>query len=154
MVTDALFHCPLRNVTREYLARSSNSPSTYLYQFNHVLSFNPWGGRTFCYNASCHAAELPFVFNMFSDQSSIKYTPSASEQILGYTMNAAWSNFVINGNPGAGKSISPLVFPSYSSSSDTIAILDVPNYATTSSHLRDSYCDFWDSIGFASMWFV
>ena len=155
MATDAFFHCPLRNVTKAYQVSSRGAQTTYLYQFNHVLSFKPWGGRTYCYNASCHAAELPMVFNTFSDaEASLNYTPSSSERVLAYAMHTAWSNFIKNGNPSTGGSISPLSFPAYAASTDILSIVDVQNYATTTALIRDSYCDLWDSIGFEAMWFV
>lgn len=150
MCTDAIFYCPLRAMAKS----TQNSNPTFLYKFQHVLSFNPWGSRYYCYNASCHGAELPFVFNIFRDDASrINFNPTSSERDLSSAMNDAWSNFMKYGNPNTGESGS-LSFPRYSSSSDQVSILDVQGYATVVSSSRSSYCDMWDSIGYDSLWGV
>ena len=151
---------PLRTSTKAYQSSlGASSTPTYLYDFKHVLSFDPWGGRTFCRNASCHAAELPFVFNIFGDYSSggVRFSPRISEKILAMGMNNAWANFISSGNPNPSSTggTVPVTFPKYDSSyGDEVAVLDVGGFAVVAQGMagRDDFCDLWDSIGYSNLW--
>lgn len=148
LTTDLLFYCPLRNAVRGYQsALGNNAPPTFVYQFTHVLSFDCWGpDYTFCVGAVCHGSELPFVFNTFTDGTTVYY-PTPDERQLQIDISNAWINFIKNGNPNKGLPV-PSIFPQYSGSSDTIVIMNEPGFQDTS-NLRDTYCDLWDRLGYS-----
>ena len=147
LTTDLLFYCPLRNAIRGYQsALGSKAPTTFVYKFTHVLSFDCWGpDYQFCVGAVCHGSELPFVFNAFTD-GTITYNPTPDERQLQVDVSSAWINFIKNGDPNKGLPV-PAIFPVYSGSSDTIVIMNEPGFQDTS-NLRDSYCDLWDQLGY------
>jgi carboxylesterase type B len=146
--TDLMFYCPLRNVTKSYqLANGVEANPSYVYRFSHIMSFDCWGENyTFCVGYCCHGSDLPFVFNVFSDGVSVDYDPTPQETELTRDMSNAWANFIIYGNPNSGFDI-PVKYPLYNYQDDTILVLDQPGMYTDS-HVRDSYCDLWDSLGY------
>ena len=79
--TDLLFYCPMRNATRGYQqALGKAAIPTYVYRFDHVMSFDCWGpDYQFCVGYVCHGSELPFEFNVFTDGVSVAYDPTADE---------------------------------------------------------------------------
>jgi len=151
MATDLLFYCPLRNITvgsQSVLGKSSLP--TYIYRFKHVLSFDAWGpSYTFCVGVVCHGSELPFVFSVWSfideQGNNIEYYPTDAEKELATDVSDAWSNFMNTGNPNTG--LPTVTFPQYESESDILIVLDVPG-AEEQNHVRTSYCDFWDRVGY------
>lgn len=147
MATDLLFYCPLRNVTRGYQsALASQAPKTFIYRFKHVLSFDAWGANyTFCVGVVCHGSDLPFVFNVFDDGTNIYY-PTSDEKQLSVDMNNAWTNFFNTLNPNGPLPV-PADFLEYSSVADGLVVLDEPG-SENQYHVRDSYCDLWDRIGY------
>lgn len=147
--TDLLFYCPLRNMTTGYQkALGKDTIPSFLYRFKHVISFDCWGENyTFCVGKVCHGSELPFVFNVFTDGASVAYTPTTAEVQLTSDLSSAWANFIRTGDPNKGEFKLPVAFPQYDYNQDTLIVLDEPGM-TTDSHIRDSYCDFWDSVGY------
>jgi acetylcholinesterase/cholinesterase len=148
LATDLLFYCPLRNITRGYQSKLGvNTMPTYVYRFEHVMSFDCWGpDYQFCVGWACHGSELPFVFNVFTDGVSISYDPTPAElQLTTDTVNA-WTNFLTSGNPNVGLSI-PRAYPQYLSESDMLVVLEEPG-SETQSHVRDQYCNMWDTLGY------
>lgn len=151
MATDLLFYCPLRNITvgsQSVLGKSSLP--TYIYRFKHVLSFDAWGpSYAFCVGVVCHGSELPFVFSVWSfideQGNDIEYYPTDAEKELATDVSDAWSNFMHTGNPNTG--LPTFTFPRYESESDILIVLDVPG-AEEQNHVRTSYCDFWDGVGY------
>lgn len=148
LATDLLFYCPLRNVTRGYQSVLGNDAiPSFVYRFEHLISFDCWGPNyTFCLNSVCHGSELPFVFNVFTDGVSVSYTPTSDEQTLTQEMGAAWANFISFSDPNKGMSV-PVAYPLYNSASDSVVELNEPGMKD-GSHLRDSYCNLWDRLGF------
>lgn len=61
----------------------------YLYEFDHPLSFGPavWGDSTHCYTETCHAGELPFLFNPVAD---VNLTMTPAEVTLTAAMQRYW----------------------------------------------------------------
>lgn len=147
LATDLLFYCPLRNAVRGYQSKlGGKAPATYIYRFDHVLSFDCWGpSYAFCVGHVCHGSELPFVFNVFSDGTT-SYNPTSDEQQLQMDISNAWINFIKNGDPNKGLTV-PALFPIYSGSSDTLAVMNEPGFKDDS-NLRDTYCNTWDSLGY------
>lgn len=88
LATDLLFYCPLRNVTRGYQAIFGGSGlsvawNSYIYRFEHVLSFDCWEpDTTYCIGYVCHASELPFIFKVFTDGKDIDYDTTTGEKKL------------------------------------------------------------------------
>lgn len=149
LATDLLFYCPLRNVTKGYTgALGASEAPTYVYRFKHVLTFDCWGpDYSFCVGSVCHGSELPFVFNVFTAGDTVSYDPTAEEIRLSEDLSNAWTNFISFGNPNKGLLAIPNQYPQYVSSSDLLAVLDEPDYSTQT-HVRDSYCDLWDELGY------
>lgn len=152
LATDLLFYCPLRNMTRGYLAAGKKIP-TYNYRFKHILSFDAWGpSYEFCVGVVCHGSELPFVFNVFTDGVSLYYTPTADEVTLTTDLGSAWTNFIATANPNyvagtKGTYPIPQTYPLYTTASDELVVLDEPG-SFNDANIRDSFCDMWDSIGY------
>lgn len=146
--TDLMFYCPLRNVSTSMQQYNGNTHNpTYIYRFKHVLSFDCWGENyTFCVGSCCHGSDLPFVFNVYDDGVSVDYDPTAAEESLTRDMGNAWTNFITGGDPNYGRPI-PIKYPLYDHNEDTIVILDQPGMYIDS-HVRDEYCDMWDSLGY------
>jgi carboxylesterase type B len=150
LVTDMVFFCPLRNVSRAYSSHFQ-SP-VYLYKFNHILSFNPWpSSQTYCRYKICHGSDLPFAFNSFDDNHGISFSPTNAEKKLADGMNSAWANFVTSSNPNNGSTIY-LQFPLYNISQNEIAVLN--DTGIVEKDTRKKYCDFWDSISYSALWLV
>ncbi len=127
-----------------------NSESVYLYEFEHVLSFDPWGTDfPECVGKVCHgsgiltistdALEIPFVFGNFEP-----YTITTNEEQLSEWMMTYWINFVTTGDPNTPNPV-PVTWSPYGSSDQTMAF----DYNITMVEgFRSTYCDFWNSIGY------
>jgi len=141
MGTDFLFHCPLRNIT----ASMAKDAPVYLYKFDHVTSFDPWGpDYSFCVGHACHGSELPFEFEMFGSD-DVVYDPTADEVDLAVKTSSLWGAF-IHGDPNdAGIDEK---WPLYAAESDEMLVLDTPELSTTAFD-RASFCDAWDALGYA-----
>lgn len=136
--TDYVFVCPTRNIA----ALLSNFTDVYQYQFDHVLSFDPWGEYQFCADKVCHGAELPLLWHVAAPF----YTFSSDEETLSFQMIHYWTNFAMSGSPNSPQSVKTQ-WPNYNSSSNQILILSTPsNYV--SQDLRIQNCDYFDSIGY------
>lgn len=137
--TDYIFACSTRKGIRAVVTYVP----AYLYEFDHVLSFDPWGpDYPYCVGEVCHGSELPFVFNNVKPYDS--FTPD--EQNLSTEMTKYWTNFAISGNPNFP--IVPQVsWPVYNAKADISLSLDIPISQKTG--LLQEYCDFWDSKGYS-----
>lgn len=90
LVTGFLFLCA---------SRASLFPmksDTWYYVFNETWSFYELWGFPPCNDEVCHAAELPYVFNM-GDLTVYDYTPQ--EKVMAERMGFYWTNFAKYGNP-------------------------------------------------------
>jgi len=138
--TDYIFQCLARTTARKV---SSAGVPTYLYQFNHVVSFDPWGPNfSFCKEHVCHGIELPFVFH--SVKPYFEFTPD--EDDLSKRMVTYWTNFAKTGNPNKPVAVEP-AWPMYEESTDLNVELGLP--PTVRQGLRKEYCDFWDLLGYS-----
>lgn len=173
LATDLLFYCPLRNATRGYQTVFGNTSSapvepSYIYRFEHVLSFDCWEpDTTYCIGYVCHASELPFVFEVFTDGKDLDYDITPAEEKLAYEVSSMWANFAKNGNPNIGAP-TPF-FPNYLESkgtsrisgafflphihqfvhgtADEVLFMDEPGL-TVQSGFRNEFCDMWDRLGY------
>lgn len=90
LTTLYLFMCP----TKYSLDRMI--PDSYYYIFNETWSFKELWGFGACYDKVCHAAELPYVFNM---ENLTTYRYEEDERIMSARMAYYWTNFAKYGNP-------------------------------------------------------
>eukprot|EP00762_Andalucia_godoyi_P002625 ANDGO_03382.mRNA.1 Crystal protein len=144
LITDYLFVCPSRQMA--YKAAANGAP-VFFYNFDHVLSFDPWGPNyAYCVNYTCHGSELPFVFNL-DGLEGFEYTPA--EVVLGDVMNKFWGQYIGSvGDPNAG-SKTPFQWPQFDSQT---LLQSTFTTAGQGSHISQQYyksqCDFWDSLGY------
>jgi carboxylesterase type B len=95
----------------------------------------------------CHGSELPFEFNVFTDGSTVSYTPSEEEIQLTKDVADLWANFIHNSNPNNGEYATPANWPLYQAKLDELLVLNEPG-VTVASHQREKYCDTWDRLGY------
>ena len=153
IIADVFFLCPLVSSVKSLQSKSAST--FYLYEFAHVLSFDPWGFRTFCVGEVCHGAELPFVFDTFSAD-GVSFSPSTAEQVLAAGMNNLWSHFVSSVNPNADTattSTTSFPFHRYSAAlNGSVTVLD--KNGTLTYNLRRSFCDYWATVSYADIWML
>mmetsp|Transcript_12225 Transcript_12225/g.18505 ORF Transcript_12225/g.18505 Transcript_12225/m.18505 type:complete len:544 (+) Transcript_12225:93-1724(+) len=152
LATDLLFYCPLRNVTRGYQNRLGvDKVPSYIYRFEHVLSedlsrcWEP--NTTYCIGYVCHASELCFVFDVFTDGKGISYDITLAEEKLAMDIPHMWSNFAASGSPNKGLFNPPIVFPPYVGMDDSVLFIEEPGMSVDS-HFRDDFCNMWDTLGY------
>jgi len=101
LITDYLFRCPSQlygTWISKYGGKSWN------YRYDHVYSsaflFPEFGLPDICMNVTCHAAEIPFVFNNTVPSLNASFTPE--EAILVKRFIDYWGSFVTYGDPNMG----------------------------------------------------
>lgn len=144
MATDYIFVCPNRVVTRAIAKSSEGRNHTFLYHFDHVLSFDEsaWGPNyTFCFGQVCHGSELPFEFHSYGDN-----TPTSDETKLARDIIIFWTNFAWSGNPNIGPNVPSIQWPVYTAESDLNMRLSTP--PQIQQNLLREICDQWDGIGY------
>ncbi|XP_049330061.1 cAMP-regulated D2 protein [Astyanax mexicanus] len=148
MVTDYVFLCPSRRSSR---AAAQSGGSMWTYVFDHAVSDHSiWSGLTFCYDQSCHGAELPFLFG---STKVANFTMTPAERLLSNRMVCYWGSFAHSGAPSSRTPPSefcrqqrPPAWPEYSASSGWLMMnLTVRSHAQAGS--RNDICDFWDKLG-------
>eukprot|EP01127_Copromyxa_protea_P023276 TRINITY_DN867_c0_g1_i1.p1 TRINITY_DN867_c0_g1~~TRINITY_DN867_c0_g1_i1.p1 ORF type:complete len:520 (-),score=126.15 TRINITY_DN867_c0_g1_i1:34-1593(-) len=147
MGTDYIFTCPARHELDLINTKFPGTP-TYMYQFNHVLSFDAWGPDfSFCAGHVCHGSEIPFEFDPPELHNYVNFT--SAEQVLSGTIIDYFTNFAKNGNPNVGNPVS-LNWPKWTPSTPTNLEFNTPNKLNT--NLRKEHCDFWDQHGYHYGW--
>eukprot|EP00064_Thunnus_orientalis_P005629 superscaffoldBa00000561_g5643 len=148
IVTDYVFLCPSRRSARAGTAAGSK---VWMYVFDHVASdHHVWSGLTFCYQHTCHGAELPFLFN---SASVANFTLSLPEKLLSNRMLCYWGAFSHTGDPSSRAQQTTFcreqrlpVWPRYSDTSGWLVMnLTVRSHAQVGT--RNHICDFWDQLG-------
>ncbi|XP_030576080.1 crystal protein isoform X1 [Archocentrus centrarchus] len=148
IVTDFVFLCPSRRSARAGTAEDSK---VWMYVFDHVISDHRiWSGLTFCYQHSCHGAELPFLFH---SASVANFTLSPSEKLLSNRMLCYWGAFAHTGDPSSRAQQTTFcqeqrlpVWPLYSDTSSWLVMnFTVRSHAQVGT--RNHICDFWDQLG-------
>jgi len=123
----------------------SKSVPTYLYTYEHALSFDAWGQNfSFCNHRVCHGSELPILFN-----SSVLagYQPTSQEFVLSLQLVTYWGNFAwgVSGNiPGFNGTVS---WPPYTQQNDESVSLDTKTIAVQTGRQKQQ-CDMWDTVGY------
>lgn len=165
--TDYLFLCPTRFAATQYSAQGRSS--VYSYMYSHTPSFAPYyntlNGTGICNTLTCHAIELPILFNNEYECRAIPnascFTPSRPESVLSNQMQTYWSNFVKFGNPnhanlsnvhGAHKETASkgafVEWPLYDTSTRLSLNLTVLPWLGVVARINDDTCNFFDSIGY------
>jgi len=135
IITDYLFACPTR-----LMARSMPKGRGFLYHFAQIapnLAQSVYGdGMTYCFNATCHGAELLSVFNA-GPACSLEVT--AAQRRTGDLINGVWADFIKGHTP-----------PSWWPSADSGKNVRFGNNATHSveSYLDDVCTKLWDPTNF------
>jgi len=139
MGTDYIWVCPTR-----YIAKAMDEISpVWLYHFNHVLSFNPWGPLyPECITATCHGSELPFVFGS-APLGGYPWGPG--EQELADIMVTFWGNFATSGDPNKPYPTAQQ-WPQYQTASNMDMQFSIPT-VPYKDYLND-ICDEWDQLGY------
>ena len=168
LATDLIFYCPLRNATRGYQqALGVDAVPTYVYRFDHVISFDCWGPEYwFCVDAVCHGSELLFEFDVYSfevEGEMYDFQPTEDEMALIKDMGHLWTNFITSGDPNKHSATAtsnsntttqvgqtprlPPLMPLYREKLDELLVLQEPAVGVKA-HQREFYCDFWDRVGY------
>jgi len=145
MGTDYIFACPLRNALRQM---SNDSVDVFYYHFDHAFSnFDPWGpDYPECEGYVCHGSELPYIFNSAEIGSFYTgYIWSTGEAELAHFASTLWGNFATSHNPNTPFPVNTS-WPGYHQSSDQDMMFATPSSIETG--YLDTYCDFWDSLGY------
>ncbi|XP_005742719.2 cAMP-regulated D2 protein isoform X1 [Pundamilia nyererei] len=148
IVTDFVFLCPSRRSARAGTAAGSKF---WMYVFDHVISDRSvWSGLTFCYEHSCHGAELPFLFH---SASVANFTLSPSEKLLSNRMLCYWGAFAHTGDPSSRSQQTTFcreqrlpIWPRYSDTSGFL-VMNLTVRSHTQAGTRNHICDFWDQLG-------
>lgn len=147
MVTDYVFSCPARQSARSGVKVGG---AVWMYVFDHAPSDpNIWAELTFCYNHSCHGAELPFLFD---SAPSTNFTFTPQERLLANRMACYWGMFAHTGDPNSRDEQTHFcreqrlpVWPRYTDIGGwTILNLTLQSHPQHGS--RDHFCDFWDRL--------
>ncbi len=136
LATEFLFACANRKAFR-----GQPSP-VYTYAFQHPMSFGRqwWGANWLCYNYTCHAGELPFVFG---SAPLMGYSITAAERELIAVLHAYWGNFAWTGDPASGPFAVPSPWPTNSAASDKYLRITAES-VTVQDGYRAAACDFLD----------
>jgi para-nitrobenzyl esterase len=122
----------VRLILRQLAAGAGRTQPIFRYDYAHIDESGP----DMKYRAG-HALELRYEFHNWGPQG---FTPSADELALADTMMGYWVRFAATGDPnGDGAETWP-----HFDAQDSLLILDVTSHAQVG--LRESQCDFWDSI--------
>uniref|UniRef100_A0A3Q4M548 Carboxylesterase type B domain-containing protein n=1 Tax=Neolamprologus brichardi TaxID=32507 RepID=A0A3Q4M548_NEOBR len=107
------------------------------------------GGLTFCYEHSCHGAELPFLFH---SASVANFTLSPSEKLLSSRMLCYWGAFAHTGDPSSRSQQTTFcrekrlpIWPRYSDTSGFL-VMNLTVRSHTQAGTRNHICDFWDQL--------
>ena len=128
MVTDVAFTCPTRRALNA--ASKSQSEPVRRYFFTHMT-----GGTV----APTHGVELFYLFDHAAD---IGFSLTPGEQKIVTAMQQGWKNLAATGDPN-GDGV-----PQWAPYTDAVRqtlVFDDP--ITTTVGVRESKCDFWDSLG-------
>ena len=91
MTTDNVFRVPAIRLAE---AQQKAGGSVWMYLFDWPTP--AWGGRF----GSCHALEIPFVFDNLHQPGASMFVGDEPPAGLAVTMNAAWAAFARHGRPG------------------------------------------------------
>ncbi len=100
LTSDIIFHCANRNVSRLFASRQDKRPTqrAWLYLFDTVATFmkETWPGAPYCWERSCHGADLPFWHHVGWPK---YFTPTTDEAYLSAQMVNYLANYANNFDP-------------------------------------------------------
>jgi para-nitrobenzyl esterase len=128
LVSDYVYTCPARMVTRALSASSNDAVRRFIY--THVFTSPGWGQFK-----AAHGFELALLFGPLPEQLALHF--DAGEQALSGEMIRAWAGFAQSGSPVSGFA----EWPVYDSDLDNYLALDTPPHAGAA--FRKEQCDFW-----------
>jgi len=143
VITDYLFRCSSEVYGTEIIKRGGKA---WVYQFDHVYSsaflFPMFGLPDICENVTCHAAEIPFVFN--NTVPSLNATFTDEEITLVKRMDSYWTSFVRTGNPNTNGD--QLFWPLWDGATRPTLRIQTPDVLVEYDSVQ--LCEnFWDSMG-------
>lgn len=146
IVTDSLFHCPIRHIS---LSMANHSRQNFMYHFEHSLSFDAkfWDpSAPICVGNVCHGEELALLFEPNLAQINASY--STEEDRLATSMQSYWAHFAKFGVPGSGSpGQDPLLWGRMEAVNETSMLLQTPQNMITLGNYSGK-CKLWDSIGY------
>eukprot|EP00939_MAST-03C_sp_MAST-3C-sp1_P003400 g3400.t1 len=152
VLTDFWFKCSSARIAAAAVAKNH---SAFVYRFDHVLSFPElfpmFGLPTVCENRTCHATEIPFVFQNYAN-----FTPDADELDMARDFASYWTTFARTGDVNAVANNGALHWPSFDTSERLNMRMGVPRLveSTKTGQIGPGVlptagvCDFFDSIGY------
>eukprot|EP00486_Rosalina_sp_Unknown_P001155 CAMPEP_0201564584 /NCGR_PEP_ID=MMETSP0190_2-20130828/3014_1 /ASSEMBLY_ACC=CAM_ASM_000263 /TAXON_ID=37353 /ORGANISM="Rosalina sp." /LENGTH=636 /DNA_ID=CAMNT_0047980963 /DNA_START=29 /DNA_END=1939 /DNA_ORIENTATION=- len=145
--TDSAFKCPVRAATNANV----NNDAWY-YHFDVVdteLYKTAFFAQPRCQNATCHTAELWYIFLPANASQKVQGFEYDNETLnIGHQLQTYWTNFAKTMDPNEGKE----VWENYETNSEQILEIVDDNF-NHSIYLDDSICDLWDKIGYAGNYF-
>lgn len=130
-------------------AAAKHGGVAYFYHFDHVFSsswlFSKFGLPTQCENATCHAEELPFLFQASQNPQivALNATFTPDEVVLEENFGDYWMSFA-RGQPPSSRH--GLAWPVFSADSRATLVLRTPAPTVTTEFTEK--CRFWDEIGY------
>lgn len=153
VLTDFWFKCASERIAAAAIAKGKTA---YVYRFDHVLSFPElfptFGLPTQCENRTCHASEIPFVF-----QNHANFSLSKDEMAMAADFSTYWTSFASTGDPNAEATTTTLHWPAFNTTSRLNMRMGVPRLveSTKTGQIGDGVlptrgvCAFFDSIGYS-----
>jgi para-nitrobenzyl esterase len=108
IITDWFFRIPAVRVAEARAANSASAGNTWMYRFD--WRSPAFDGRL----GSCHAVEIPFVFDTLREDSTHARLGTDAPQAVADTAHSAWVRFITDGDPG---------WPAYDTDTRATAIL-------------------------------
>jgi para-nitrobenzyl esterase len=94
IITDWFFRIPAVRVAEARAANSASAQNTWMYRFD-------WRSPAFDARlGSCHAVEIPFVFDTLHEPSTHARLGTDAPQAVADTIHSAWVRFITDGDPG------------------------------------------------------
>jgi para-nitrobenzyl esterase len=94
IITDWFFRIPAVRVAEARAANSASAGNTWMYRFD-------WRSPAFDARlGSCHAVEIPFVFDTVGHPSTHARLGADAPQAVADTIHSAWVRFITDGDPG------------------------------------------------------
>jgi para-nitrobenzyl esterase len=94
IITDWFFRIPAVRVAEARAGNSASAGNTWMYRFD-------WRSPSFDARlGSCHAVELPFVFDTLRHPSTHARLGPDAPQAVADTIHSAWARFITDGDPG------------------------------------------------------
>jgi para-nitrobenzyl esterase len=134
VTTDSIWTCSARRDARSLAANQSQPVFRYFFSWH---SSGPQGAVI----GSTHGLEIPFVFSTFSAFNG--FMPDAAATALSDAMGGYWTRLAGTGDVNGGGAQAWTAFPS----SGVETALQLDNTIAPTSDIRESDCDFWDSLG-------